>query len=144
MIWNAHYPGIISQQQIDYMLLQGYSREALQVDLDNGVCIDKLLIEGHPRGFAAYGPTDNPLEIKLHKLYLDPQLHGKGLGSILLDHCENVARAQGKQKILLQVNKDNSKAIKAYEHNGYTCEQAVVVNIGKGFVMNDFIMVKGL
>ncbi len=28
-IWRSHYPGIISNAQIDYMLERGYSREAL-------------------------------------------------------------------------------------------------------------------
>jgi ribosomal protein S18 acetylase RimI-like enzyme len=143
-IWNDHYPGIITQQQIDYMLDQDYKPKKLQQDLDNHVCIDRLMIKEELVGFSAYGPTETPREIKLHKLYLDQSLHGQGFGSVLLEHCENQAKSMGYNKIILQVNKENHKAIKAYERNGYYQQQAVVVDIGKGYVMDDYIMAKSL
>ena len=34
--WRAHYPGIISREQIDYMLERGYSHEALARHLLTG------------------------------------------------------------------------------------------------------------
>lgn len=143
-IWNAHYPGIITQEQIDYMLAQDYAIERLQQDLKEGIWIDKLLVEGKLTGFSAYGPTSRPDEIKLHKLYVDQSVHGKGFGYKLLEHCERNVRARGYHKIILQVNKNNSKAIKAYKRNDYIREESVVVDIGGGFVMNDFLMAKTL
>ncbi len=141
-IWNAHYPGIITQQQIDYMLAQDYAVEKLQQDLEEGVCIDKLIVTGILSGFSAYGPTASPDVIKLHKLYVDQSAHGRGFGSSLLRHCESHSKDMGYRKIILQVNKHNSKAIRAYTRNGYYQEKAVVVDIGSGFVMNDFVMAK--
>jgi len=143
-VWNAHYPGIITQDQIDYMLAQDYAIERLQQDLDQGMCIDKLLVKGELTGFSAYGPTSSSDEIKLHKLYVDQSAHGKGFGSKLLEHCESNVKARGYHKIILQVNKNNSKAIKAYERNDYYVQESVVVDIGAGFVMDDFIMAKFL
>lgn len=141
-IWNAHYPGIITQEQIDYMLAQDYAIERLQQDLKQGIGMDKLLVEGKLTGFSAYGPTSRSDEIKLHKLYVDQSVHGKGYGYKLLTHCESNVKARGYHKIILQVNKNNSKAIKAYERNHYYREESVVVDIGGGFVMDDFIMAK--
>jgi ribosomal protein S18 acetylase RimI-like enzyme len=141
-IWNDHYPGIITQDQIDYMLEQDYAIERLQHDLEEGVCIDKLLVEGILTGFSAYGPTSGSDEIKLHKLYVDQSAHGKGFGSKLLDHFESTVKAQGYHKVILQVNKNNSKAIRAYERNDYYVQESVVVDIGAGFVMDDFVMAK--
>lgn len=141
-IWNDHYPGIITQDQIDYMLAQDYAVEKLQQDLKEGVCIDKLLLEGKLTGFSAYGPTSRQDEVKLHKLYLDQSVHGMGFGSQLLKHCESNVRANGYHKIILQVNKNNTRAIKAYERNNYYLQESVVVDIGGGFVMDDFVMAK--
>jgi ribosomal protein S18 acetylase RimI-like enzyme len=141
-IWNHHYPGIITQEQIDYMLAQDYAIERLQQDLKDGICIDRLLVEGRLIGFSAYGPTSRSDEIKLHKLYVDQSVHGKGFGSKLLMHCESNVKSRGYQKIILQVNKNNTRAIKAYERNDYYLQESVVVDIGAGFVMDDFIMAK--
>ena len=147
-IWNEYYPSIISQAQIDYMLAMDYSPEKLQEDMDSGVHIDKLLLDGRLIGFSAYGPIQDQLTeaiiLKLHKIYIDPQVHGMGLGSLLLKKVEAFARTCHYPKISLQVNKGNERAIKAYKSNGYIVERAATVDIGAGFVMDDYIMVKQL
>ncbi len=147
-IWNEYYPAIISQAQIDYMLSMDYATEKLQKDMAEGVCIDKLLHDGVLIGFCAYGPLTDPdpsaNSLKLHKIYVDPAAHGKGLGSWLLEKVETFARSSNYTKILLQVNKGNQRAIAAYQRNGYIVERAAVVDIGGGFVMDDYIMSKQL
>jgi GNAT superfamily N-acetyltransferase len=143
-IWNAYYPAIISQAQIDYMLAIDYSIEKLQQDIEAGVQIDKLLVEGTMVGFAAYGPTEDPGIVKLHKIYVQPSEHGLGLGSRLLGRVETVCRQRNYKKIILQVNKGNQRAIAAYERNHYSRESLIVVDIGEGFVMDDYLMAKQL
>jgi GNAT superfamily N-acetyltransferase len=147
-IWNEYYPAIISQAQIEYMLAMDYSPEKLQQDMSSGIRIDKLLLDGILVGFSAYGPVqaaDTPAQIlKLHKIYVDPAVHGTGLGSCLLERVETFARAGNYTKVILQVNKGNQRAINAYTRNGYIVERALVVDIGEGFVMDDYLMVKQL
>lgn len=145
VIWRAHYPGIIAPAQIDYMLDRMYALETLEAEVQTqGICYERLLVNGELAGFAAFGPTNNPLTFKLHKLYLHPSAHGRGLGSLLLQHCEHQAREQGARRIVLAVNKRNTRAIAAYFRNGFTVIDAVVTEIGAGFVMDDFIMAKNL
>ena len=55
--------------------------------------------------------------------------------------CE-VARAQGCSRLVLAVNKNNRSAIAAYLKHGFRIADAVVKDIGGGFVMDDYIMVK--
>ena len=44
----------------------------------------------------------------------------------------------------LAVNKHNSGAIHAYRRKGFVMEESVTVDIGGGFIMDDYIMRKKL
>jgi len=45
---------------------------------------------------------------------------------------------------VLGVNRFNEKAIRAYRRNGFAIREELKTDIGGGFVMDDFIMEKGL
>lgn len=145
VIWRQHYPGIISPEQIEYMLARMYSLATLREEIQvKGIRFVRLLVDGRFVGFAAYGPAPGPGVMKLHKCYLLPEMHGRGLGSRLLQHCERAARQLGARRLTLAVNKRNRKAIAAYQRNGFTVTESVVTDFGSGFVMDDFIMAKEL
>jgi diamine N-acetyltransferase len=145
VIWRACYPGIISRQQIDYMLARMYALDVMRDEIRNqDIRYDLLLVEGKPAGFAAYGPADEPGVVKLHKLYLLSTLHGRGLGSRLLQHVEREVRAGGGRRLILCVNKRNTRAITAYQRNGFAVADTVVTDIGSGFVMDDYVMTRDL
>ena len=96
-------------------------------------------------GDEASPPPSAPIfEFKLHKLYLQPEWHGYGLGSRLLQHVEHEVRASGGRGLVLSVNKRNARAIAAYKRNGFIIAQSVVTDIGNGFVMDDYVMAKDL
>lgn len=144
-IWRACYPGIISHAQIEYMLGKMYSLDVLRDEIrGRAIQFYGLRTDGRLAGFASIGPANVAGRMKLHKLYLLPNLHGHGLGTRLLNHCENEARRQGARRLILAVNKGNSKAISAYQRNGFTVTESVVTDIGGGYVMDDFIMAKEL
>ena len=144
LIWHEFYPGIITREQIDYMLAKMYSLETLRAELQDGIHYERLLIDENLSGFASFGPTERADVIKLHKLYLDPKQHGHGFGSALLKHCENEARKLGAKRLLLNVNKHNVKAMTMYQRNGFRIADSVVLDIGNGFVMDDYVMSKRL
>lgn len=145
VIWRACYPGIITMEQIDYMLARMYARDAMREEIQSqGICYDRLLVSEQFVGFSSYGPTDQSAVFKLHKIYLHPAWQGRGLGSLILQHCEREVRKLGAHRVLLSVNKRNAKAIAAYQRNGFVIAESVVTDIGGGFVMDDFIMAKKL
>lgn len=142
-IWRAHYPGIISDAQIDYMLARGYSSDALAPFLRTrhaGIALARL--DQVPVGFVAWYPPGEPATLKLDKLYVLPAKHGMGIGRRLIAHVEAAARAACCTQVILNVNKRNRGAIAAYECCGYSVREAVVVDIGSGFVMDDFVLVR--
>ena len=145
-IWHEHYPGIISYRQIDYMLDQQYSQDSMNRDLASNVTMVKLNVDETLAGFATFGrdKSDQSRAVKLHKLYLLQSFHGRGLGSMLLNHVESESMDQGFERIKLSVNKHNRSAVNTYRRNGYRIEQSVLENIGSGFFVDDYIMVKKL
>ncbi|MDE3066080.1 MAG: GNAT family N-acetyltransferase [Verrucomicrobiota bacterium] len=125
------------------MLARMYAPEVLLEEVrSQGIRLDLLLVEGKPAGFASYGPATEAGVMKLHKLYLSPELQGRGLGSRLLQHVERQVGRLGTHRLILSVNKRNARAIAAYRRNGFVVAKSVVTDIGGGFVMDDYIMAK--
>lgn len=139
-IWHAHYPGIIAREQIDYMLARMYDAEVIRGELATGVAWDLARHAVEPAGFSAYAFEAGTRRVKLHKLYLLPALHGQGFGRQMLEHIKAGSAALGAREIILQVNKQNIRALRAYERAGFKVREAVVTDIGGGFVMDDFIL----
>jgi ribosomal protein S18 acetylase RimI-like enzyme len=144
VIWREYYPSIITPEQIEYMLAKMYSIETLRAELQSGIRYHRLLINGELTGFASLDTTEAAGTFKLHKLYVLPRYHGRGAGSVLLKTCEEEARRMGARRLSLNVNKCNTKAIAAYQRNGFTIVESVVNDIGNGFVMDDYVMSKRL
>ena len=144
VIWRAHYPGIISPAQIEYMLARMYDVDVLRRELESGVVWFRALVEDELHGFASVGQTEIATEFKLHKLYVHPDRQRHGLGSALLTECESAARARGAKTLVLNVNKRNEAAIAAYRKRGFTLRESIEAEIGGGFVMDDCVMVKAL
>lgn len=144
-IWRAHYPGIIAHEQIDYMLARGYAIGALAKFVEEpGAGLAVARAGGEPVGFAAWYRPDEPATTKLDKLYVLPSQHGRGVGRALIARVEAAARRDGARTLILNVNKRNAKAIAAYRACGFTTREAIVADIGGGFVMDDYVMAKGL
>lgn len=55
---------------------------------------------------------------------------------------EQMAQVARVRKVVLNVNKQNAKAIRAYRRAGWSITEEVVNDIGRGYVMDDFVMTK--
>jgi diamine N-acetyltransferase len=139
-IWQATYPGIITQAQIDFMLEQRYGHERLYDDLEDAhKWLDQAFHDGRRVGFAF-----SKGEFKLDKLYIHPDVQRKGVGGQLIAHVAARAAKLGYPCVILQVNKRNVNAINSYKKYGFVVRTATVDDIGGGFVMDDFVMEKKL
>ena len=144
-IWRSHYASMISMAQIDYMLAGRYTSERLRRYLDSTDCWMQLLkVSGVPAGYCSYALTEVPGEMKLQELYLLPEHQGKGLGGLMLRHVEIEARSHGCAALTLTVNKGNANSIAVYRKAGFTIREEAALDIGNGFVMDDFVMTKSL
>jgi ribosomal protein S18 acetylase RimI-like enzyme len=142
-VWLDHYPPIIGIAQTEYMLRQRYDPQVIRSELESAtIWWDVLREDGVMQAFASSFRSDAPEALKLDKLYVNPARQRQGLGTRLLDHVCERARRLGCGKVVLAVNKRNHHAIAAYRKHGFDIAQALVKDIGGGFVMDDYVMEK--
>jgi ribosomal protein S18 acetylase RimI-like enzyme len=152
-IWRQHYAGIVSAAQIDYMLAARFGDEALRMHIQAADrWLELLRVSGAPAGYCGYelaamdgdGSEVAPAAMKLGQLYVLESNRGMGLGRFMLGQIEQRARDHGRHLLWLQVNKRNTGAIAFYRAAGFGVVREAVFEIGGGFVMHDYVMVKGL
>ena len=138
-VWPIAYREMITPDQISYMLEWMYSDESLHKQMKEEGCIFLVYEEGNIiRGFASFSEIENTL-FKLHKLYVFTAMQGKGIGKALLNEVKKCSAALGAKAIELQVNKKNV-AQHFYTKQGFTLDRELVLDIGEGFVMDDYVM----
>lgn len=142
--WPVAYSAILSNLQMEYMLEMFYSIEALNKNADKG---DRFLLakeNGIPLGFASYEHNYRSKPVtRIHKIYILPEAQGKGIGKRLMDEIEFLAKKNHSQFLSLNVNRYN-KAQLFYQKLGFEITAEEDVEIGNGFLMEDYIMEKKL
>ena len=139
-IWHSHYPGIISVEQIEYMLEMMYSANVIHNEITSGHNWILLKLELQPIGLASYHLEKEKERVKLNKLYVLPVYHGKGFGQKALGFIKEKSKELDAKILCLRVNKKNTKAIDAYLKSGFIKDYEDIAHIGNGYVMDDFIM----
>lgn len=137
-VWPKTFREILSEEQIRYMMKMMYSPEVMERELSNGYHFEMLLIDGKDAGYMVYAPCEGGTRVKLHKLYLLEAYQGKGFGQLMLSHVKEETVRLGCRELMLAVNKQNLKALKAYKRAGFELEKSVKIDIGGGFYMDDY------
>lgn len=137
-VWPQTYRHILTPGQIAYMLELLYSTNALTQQMKQHTF---LLAEtnGMPVGFASYSTQPDAGFYKLHKLYVNTRLQGKGVGSALIQYIVEALKALHAKALDLNVNRQN-KARLFYERLGFNIIKQEDIDIGQGYYMNDYVM----
>ena len=144
-IWPVCYKDVISPEQITYMLDLIYSMPSLKSQLQKGHQFIIALQNDAPVGFASFSKKSDTeyTTFRLHKLYVLTTLQTKGIGSFLLDVVTAQSKSAGAVLLELNVNKHNP-SIKFYNKKGFNIVKEEVIDIGNGYVMDDYVMAKTL
>ncbi len=138
-IWPQTYNHLLSQDQIDYMLDMMYSHASLQKQMEEAGCVFLIVYdEADPVGFASFN-ENKPGIWKLHKIYILPDLQGKGIGRLIINYIVAEIKPKNAKAIQLQVNREN-KATGFYERLGFIIIETADFDIGNGYFMKDYIM----
>ncbi len=102
-----------------------------ELDFETHVGLLAMLSEGgeeHGIGVGRYivEPETGTAEIAF---VVDDSHHGLGVGTLLLEHLANIARAQGLQKFHAYVLFDNRQMLEVFEHAGFPMERTLQGNV---------------
>lgn len=137
-IWREHYPAIITIEQIEFMLLHRYSSKVIAEGMKDGEEYFLVYDSDVPVGYSSIEWKDG--FYYLHKFYLDVAKHRSGIGKELFDYV--LSQIDSTKPIKLQVNRTNCKAINFYFKVGFIIQSVGDFDIGGGYFMNDFVMVR--
>ena len=143
VIWRISYQTLISPAQMEYMLAQRYQPALLRQLLARGDRMFAARAGAELVGFAHVFRADAS-HCKLDKLYVRPDLQRHGIGALLLGAVEDYAQGQACEHLSLRVNKHNQPALAAYQKYGFSRAADVIEDIGGGFVMDDYVLIKTL
>lgn len=141
-VWPETYRPILSEEQIAYMMNMMYSEESIRQQMRQG---DEFILvyDGvEPVGFASVSLLE-PTVYKLNKLYVLPSQQGKGTGRFIVDKLAAAMKLRGGLIFRLNVNRHN-KALQFYQKIGFEIVREEDIDIGNGFLMNDYVMEKRL
>lgn len=136
------YGSTLSSAQIEYMIELMYSGRSLIKQLTEE-CHKFLLLIKDCRciGFVSYqSDYKGTGSTKLHKLYLLPREKGCGYGRILVKEVIERARAHGNKTVTLNMNRNNT-AYGFYIRMGFGISHSEDINIGNGYLMEDYVFV---
>ncbi|SFZ91874.1 Ribosomal protein S18 acetylase RimI [Flaviramulus basaltis] len=139
-IWREHYPSIISIKQINYMLKKFNSASAIENQIKEGFLFFYIIYDNIPVGYLSIKIETDYLF--LSKFYVLKDFRGKGIGRYAFNFICELAVKFDLSSISLNVNKYNIDSIRAYEKLGFQKVRAMVTDIGKGFIMDDYEMEK--
>ena len=163
-IWHEYWTCLLSPEQIDYMVENFQSENAIKEQIENEnytyyfIKYNKSLSNGRGLNFNAnnmsirnsgegvvtdnenagyFGISDKGDYLFLSKLYIKKEYRHKGIGG---QAFEEIKKLTNGKPVRLTVNKHNTNSINAYKKWGFKTIDAVVTDIGSGFVMDDYIM----
>lgn len=135
-IWHEYWSILLSDKQIDYMVENFQSENAIKNQIANEHYTYYYIIKNNEKA-GYFGLSDKEGYLFLSKIYISKEFRHKGLGTKAFEKIKEIANGR---KIRLTVNKQNINSINAYKKWGFQTIDSVVTDIGNGFVMDDYIM----
>jgi len=122
------------------MLEKIYSKESLleQISLKKHDFY-LVVLNDLPVGFISIS-FENITDLWIHKFYISQDYQGKGFGEKVF--YEIIKKINEPKQIRLTVNRQNYKSINFYFKLGFKIEKVADFDIGNGYFMNDFVMLK--
>ena len=135
-IWHEYWVCLLSSEQINYMVENFQSEKAIKNQIENENYSYYFILQNNEKA-GYFGISDKGDYLFLSKLYIKKEFRHKGIGTKAFERIKELA--DGKP-IRLTVNKHNINSINTYKKWGFKRIDAVVTDIGSGFVMDDYIM----
>lgn len=130
-LWHETYGAFLSKAHIDKLLDCYFSPVALKRYQSLGYEYYKI----DDIGVLVF--VDRGDYVYMDKLYLLPCARGKGYPTFAF----NEMAKRGKD-IVLSANKQNARALKCYQKNGFVIEEEKEIDFGNGMINHDYLLRK--
>ena len=148
-IWRGYWPTIIGEAQTEYMIEKFQSFKAIKKFMaredyeywflvateDDESGTTKSIV-----GFTGGRSEADSNRFFISKIYLKPEARGHGYARRVIEFYQDLCFARGHAAMYLTVNKHNDLGIRAYKGTGFETIDSVETDIGRGFVMDDYVM----
>lgn len=141
-IWRQHYVPFLGRAQVEYMLGKFQSKAAIAAQIREGCEYYLVRSAGADAGYFAVIPSPAEASALLSKIYVSRGQRGSGLGRMIVEFVEKRCAGMGIRALWLTVNRNNHGSIAFYKRMGFRIAGRVAKDIGCGFVMDDYKMVK--
>ncbi len=139
--WRTGYAGILSPEQIDFMLHRTYVMQDFQAASQAGESFFLLREGEQDLGFIAL--AQRPGLLRIEKLYLLTAAQGKGAGKILIDFAAAHAQQLRLNRLALNVNRGNLRAYNFYLKQGFVVTDTVDIPYFQ-YILDDYVLEKDL
>ncbi len=140
-IWPDAFKDILKPEQIEYMLDWMYNVNTLTEQAQTGHLFYMITLDGIPKGFVGLEPNfPDAGTLRIHKLYVETSDQGKGFGKALLEKTIEIGKELDVATINLNVNRFNA-AVDFYKSQGFQIVKEENIDIGRGYLMEDYVMV---
>jgi diamine N-acetyltransferase len=132
--WAETFGSSVSSEDEAAQLAETRSEEYFEQALERHTIL-VADIDGLLRGYVQFDDTT------LHRLYVDADFQGQGLGRELLEAALGHPRLADAEEIRLQVWEQNVRALRLYERHGFRVVGTTRFTIGQE-VVEDLVMVR--
>ena len=139
-IWREHYPPIIGQAKVEYMLKTFQSATALESQCREGMEFFWIQSAGNRAGYLAIKREPDLAYLFVSKFYIQQAYRGMGYGRWAMNQLKELTAERQLAGLELTVNRHNASAIAFYEREGLSHLRDQCIDIGGGFFMDDYVM----
>ena len=136
-IFSEYYSSILSKNLIDYMVDAFFDIYSMKESINTNTTYFFIVVENQIIGYLAY--ILKPDHLYLSKINLYKEQRHRGYSKKVFAFIKDKALEFNKDKIILNVNKNNQIAINSYEKSGFRKIDEVRIPIGEDYFMDDYV-----
>lgn len=138
-IYHEHYMGIISKEQIDYMVEHYQSVDAIKQQIHNEG-FDYFILNNDEASVGYFAIKMEADRLFISKFYILKEYRKKGYARQAYEFLKGLSEAMDLKHIYLYTHKKNEDSIAVYEKLGLQKVESLVNDFGDGYVMDDYKM----
>lgn len=138
-VYHEHYKDIIAKEQIDYMVQNYQSEEAIAEQIHKAG-VDYFILNNAESNVGYFAIKLEENRTFISKLYVLKEYRKHGYGKEAYQFIKGLSEAMDQNQIYLYTHKKNADTISVYEKFGLKKVESLVNDFGNGYVMDDYKM----